>query len=322
MKLRLLFWFFSLCLLANCSVQAGTFQPNRIITGSHVRIRREPQLSAKEITQLQLGTLVQATERTPQPEAIGKMKDYWFHVRVADGQHGWIFGSFTMRFEPENRDEIYREITLARLARSTLSFPDLVDFFRFLTRASEEVVNRDITAALQFARLQVLQRSLNGQHNSTANVEDWIQEQRESLVFNEPGGEWLVRADLFWELHETYRSLPLADDIAWEAANAPLSGECEGYLPCVIQRLNATQGRYLNFYPTGKYASNALETITLTLKYFVEDSFSQTYSRNEYLMLQGRIKKLRTIVEKTSATETTSVLDLLDRITERYLRHN
>lgn len=310
---------FTLCLTWNLAVQAEETQTTRIITGSNVRVRQEPDLSAPEIARLKLGTIVWELEKTTQQQTIGQMQDYWYHVALPDGRKGWVFGSLTMPFENEGRAEIYQKITRARLAREKLSFSDQMDFFYFLERVIKEVEEPEIAAELKFARLLILRRSLGEKQNNPPGFEGWIKEQRANIYHHEPAGEWFVSPDLFWKLREEYRVLLIADDIAWEAANNPLGGECEGYLPCEISRLNQTFGRYLMLYPEGKYTSKALEALAQHLKFFTENKHD-TYDRSDYLILQQELNQLHTTVEKTSGANKAGVLKQLDQITELHLQ--
>lgn len=319
MKHTLSLCLFTFCLLWNTAAQAQASRTPRIITGSNVRVRQEPNLSAPEVTRLNLGTIMWELERTAQPQTIGQMQDYWYHVVLPDGQRGWVFGSLTMPFENERREEIYLKISRKRLERQRLSFSEQVDFFHFLTRTIEEVTDPEITAELKLAHLLILQRSLREQPNNPQNFEGWIKEQQANIYYNEPGGEWLVSPDLFWNLQEEYRVLLIADDIAWKAANNPLGGECEGYLPCYLSRVNQAQGRYLALYPEGKYASKALDFIAEYLQNFTTNKYDD-YDRSDYIILQHEIDQLRPIVEKASATNKTLVLKQLDQITELHLQ--
>ncbi len=318
MKRTLTLCLLTFCLLWNFNAQAQETQTARIITGSNVRVRQEPNTSAPEVMRLNLGTIVWELEKTDQPQTIGQMQDYWYHVTLPDGQKGWVFGSLTLPFENERRAEIYQKISKARLARERLSFSDQVDFFHFLERTIEEVTDPEIAAELKLARLLILQRSLREQHNHPQNFEGWIKEQQASIYYNEVGGEWLVSPDLFWKLQEEYRVLLIADDIAWEAANNPLGGECEGYLPCHLSRANQTLGRYVELYPQGKFVSKALEAIAEYLQYFTT-SKNFDYDRSDYLIIQHEIDQLRTAVGKTSAANKDNVLKQLEQITALHL---
>lgn len=95
------------------------------------------------------------------------------------------------------------------------------------------------------------------------------------IVYSEPAGQWYVRSNRFWDLRKKYSTLPIADKIAWAAAETPVPGECEGYVPCYISRILMTYGEYLRLYPSGKYSRNALGRISEDLKYMADDAAAE-----------------------------------------------
>ena len=50
--------------------------------------------------------------------------------------------------------------------------------------------------------------------------------------------------------------------IAQAASQNPLPGECEGYINCYLYFIRATQGEYLERYPRGENAAEALKNVT------------------------------------------------------------
>lgn len=113
-------------------------------------------------------------------------------------------------------------------------------------------------------RLRVLSRALAGldeENKQKAAVRAWIEKHDNEVVYSEPSGEYYVIQDRLWELYEKSKSSPLAEEIAWEAAQTPLAGECEGYLACYTEADLRGQGRYLELYPRGQWAGEALENI-------------------------------------------------------------
>ena len=78
---------------------------------------------------------------------------------------------------------------------------------------------------------------------------------------------WLVVADRFWDLEKTYRGQEIADRIAWEASQQSLPGECEGYPPCTAYAIRVMEGEYLERYPKGDHALDALDQIVEAVEY-------------------------------------------------------
>jgi hypothetical protein len=237
---------------------------SRIAIASGVRLRSAPNITASEITRLQFGAVVQELERTPSAEKIGGVEDYWYRVATADGQQGWVFGGFVVPFDPSHKADTYRRIVGERLKVEGGSFNDLADLVRFLSVATAEVPEMDVRTELELARLLAMKRAAAAipiDQQQQPQYQTWIKAQGNNVVYSEPAGQWLVSSDLFWGLQKKASALQIADRIAWEAARNPLPGECEGYLPCHFALLNRTDGKYLELYPRGVHAEEALKNI-------------------------------------------------------------
>ncbi|MEN8217781.1 MAG: hypothetical protein ABFS56_15715 [Pseudomonadota bacterium] len=63
---------------------------------------------------------------------------------------------------------------------------------------------------------------------------------------------WFVTPDKFWALSKQYRSLPIGEKIAWQAASD---------IACSLNVVNVTIGQYLALYPKGKHAKAAFEEV-------------------------------------------------------------
>ena len=83
----------------------------------------------------------------------------------------------------------------------------------------------------------------------------------DEVVYNEPGGSWVIETDRLWSLHDEHRRTASADALAWEAVENGLPGECEGYVPCYLVGLDLLHGEYLRRHPNGGHAAAAVEQI-------------------------------------------------------------
>ena len=246
----------------------------RITTASGVRVRERPDTSTDELARLQVGVVVDELERSQEKTKVGASEDYWYLVAAPGGVKGWVFGGLTAPFDAARREEIYQSIASERLANKAASFADLTDLVRFLDRAAKEVTRRDALAELEFARLNALGRSLSSipiEQHENPTYKQWTTERDSEIVYSEPSGQWYVRASLLWELQKKYRDLSVAERIAWEAAETPLPGECEGDLGCTLFYASATHGRYLKLYPRGAHADAALDAVAEVFNAVVED---------------------------------------------------
>jgi hypothetical protein len=284
-------------------------------------VRSEPAETATEVTRLGLGTIVRRLEQTSSRERVGSLEDYWYRIHSPDGKEGWVFGGFTAPFEAAGRDLVYQKIAAGRLRADDASFDDLVDLVRFLSAAVGEVEDRSALAELELARLLALGRALEEipvEKEQEPRYASWIRSQEESVVYNEPAGQWIARSDRFWELQEKYKDLAIAEQIAWEAANNPLPGECEGYFPCYIDAFNRTRGRYLGLYPDGAHAEEAMDEIATSLDELrAASEETSPPQREERIEARKELDKLRATVSKTTGKKKDELLERIDD----YLKH-
>jgi len=132
-------------------------------------------------------------------------------------------------------------------------------------------------ASRDYKRLVNLQKALSKIPFNKQDREphlSFLKRNEKDLVYSDPAGEWYVRSDRFWALQKKYQKLAIADRIAWTAAENPLPGECEGYVPCYLSSIRRTHGKYLKLYPRGAYSKNAVQEMIKSLKYIVDDAAS------------------------------------------------
>lgn len=316
------------CLTLACSTGTApqsSARPDRITTASGVRLRTAPQSSAQEIARLPLGVTLQTLEQSASKEKIGESEDYWYRITTADGKTGWVFGGLTASFVPDQREEIYQRIAAERLKNESAEFAEQSDLVSFLTRAVAEVRIPAVAAELELARLLALERSLSSIPSQTPDQpaqRDWLKRHEEQIVYHEPGGMWLVKAELYWALQKKYSALPVAERIAWAGAQTELPGECEGYLPCGFERIMLTEAKYLELYPQGAHAEEALEQIDELLKSVIEDAQSSDrifeVPSEDRASFARTLARLRAVLTRTSSAKTAGMLKRLDQIARLY----
>lgn len=318
-----------LALLVAPAVSARAAQASnaksRITTASGVRLRAEPRTDAAEVARLSLGVVVRELERSPQRERVGGTEDHWFRVAAPDGVEGWVFGGLTTAFDPARPAEVYRRIAAARVGHAAATFPELSDLVVFLERAVKEVKEREALAELELARLNALQRSLANIDMMEKDNEPfaaWTKARESQIVYSDPAGLWYVRAEMFWDLQAKYKDLPSAETIAWEGAQIPLPGECEGYLPCYLYLLTQTEGRYLKLYPRGAHAGDALRNISESLSGMVGDqnggNSGLTVEPEDRAEVVKLTTELRAQVAPAAHALRARVLDQLNAVARRY----
>lgn len=267
-------WCLSLLLLASCtkdqapsaaSTETKQVEPQpapaapvaargqRITRASGVRVREAPNQDAKELAKLDIGTVVSELE----------LKDGWARVRTSENIEGWLSEALTLTYEPARAYELTKRI-LAERKEAKFNFADEVDLTKMLARSAGTSSSASARAELELERFRVLARLLEKipmERKDSPPYKEWLDAQGDLLVYSEPAGQWFVRALLLWDLERIYHALPIADEIAWDAAAAPLPGECEGYLPCYLSVAAMSYGEYLRRHPQGSHAGDALNGI-------------------------------------------------------------
>lgn len=172
-------------------------------------------------------------------------------------------------------------------------------------------------ASKEYKRLVNLSTALRKIPMDRENKEphrSFLKRNDKDIVYSEPAGEWYVRSDRFWNLQRKYKTLAIADQIAWTAAENQLPGECEGYIPCYLSVVRMTYGEYLTLYPKGKYSRKAVQQTVVFLGYMADDAVS---SKKNYegpteagddAEFTKAIKDLKGILSKTKHPETAKAL--------------
>ncbi|HEX6183188.1 MAG TPA: hypothetical protein VFZ44_04695 [Pyrinomonadaceae bacterium] len=296
-----------------------------ITTATGARLRERPDAGSAEVGRLQLGLVVRELERSPEKSRVGSTEAFWHMVSAPGGARGWVFGGLVAPFDPARRDETYRRLASERVANAAATFAELSELVRFLDRATREVTRRDTLAELELTRLVALARTLANiplEELEKSPYKPWVTEHEHEIVYSEPAGQWFVRSERFWSLQQKYRALPLAERAAWEAAQTPLPGECEGYLPCYLYSQTETNGRYLKLYPRGAHADAALAELSEFFGHVTEDlrGSNPVYEvpPADRASFRKSLAALRAQLALVPAAKRARVTGLLDEIERRF----
>ena len=293
--------------------------PQIVVNSLSTSVRSAPNLTASEVSRAKLGSVYKVVDKNTG----------WYKVRIENrgaSSLGWIPVTAATNLETSGNEEIYRQIVSKNYKSGKMSFTEAAELYDFLSRVQPEIKNDVAAADFGLKRLLALRAALEaipvGQKEQKV-YQDFLKAQDENIVYSDPAAEWYVRAPLFWELHSKYTNLPIGEKIAWEAAKTPLPGECEGYVNCYLFLLRMTDGEYLNFYPNGANANEALKNIIQLLEPIAADSTdkkiyngpSDVSDRAEFNSL---ITELRVIVSRLPNTEKEKALQQLKKIAEGY----
>lgn len=235
----------------------------RITAAANVTVRTLPTAASPAVAQVPLGTELFDSG----PAGLDKT---WARVRLADGREGWILANLTRPLDPQWRWPTFDAIIADRLGRKGDAFPALAELAAFIERVAPEYTDPDGRARLEFARLRAIALvagAIPFQGGSREPYASWLQGLKARgthVVYDEPGGRWMLAARPIWETHAHIQSASIADEVAWFAVTNGLGGECEGYLVCYFDRRNRLQGEYLRLHPNGQHAADAVGVLKET----------------------------------------------------------
>lgn len=278
---------FGLCLAAQFTPSyaetSTAYQAPKIITGTGVRVRASPMVSAAELGKLAFGTVLVTQQRSATQSTIGAKKDYWYSVNTP--VKGWVFGGLLQDYDAKNPDKIAVQLIRSKLGKAdrlldsaVLSFNDALEVSQFSQQAASKAKLIELAGDLQLAYLQAVQQGLSAIPINQAQkppYAPWIKSLGNQVFYHELAGSYYVDSRSFWSLADRYKQAQIGDVIAWQAAHATLGGECEGFIECISYRLQITQGEYLKRYPKGQYVTPVLKEINEDLAYMLKEAPQQ-----------------------------------------------
>jgi hypothetical protein len=260
---------FKVCALtvALTVARAGAAGDERRITkATNVRLRSAAATSASIAAELPLGTELAVVGRA-------NATDRWYHVRADDGRDGWVLGRLTAPLSLERRDQAIESIIVDRL-RGGGDFSSGLQLFDLIERTAAELTDREAQARFALYRLRSMTIVFLGipfRRGESDPYRRWIRDHRDAARYDEPGGTWMVDPQYVTGVHDTYRGTAAAEDIAWFLAQHGLYGECEGDVPCYVDRTNRLEGWYLRTYPGGRHTDDANGRIALKLNDYMDN---------------------------------------------------
>lgn len=180
-------------------------------------------------------------------------------------------------------------------------------------------------ARASFKKLLDLQAALKKIPRERYELEpnkSFFKSNEKQITYSEPAAEYYVRSELFWELHAKYKALPIAEDIAWTAAQNPLPGECEGYVNCILYVVISTDAKYLSFYPSGKYAKKALQNVIEFLTPMADPADRVNYAgptdNADKAELKKMLEELNATLDAVAGPERSKTLSLSKQIEVKF----
>lgn len=293
-----------------------------IATVAAARVRANASTGSAELRRIKLGTLIKVLE---------KNKNGWYKIEIPAKPKnvvGWISSQVANDWDSAKRDDIYERIVRKNYKTEETSFVNASELFDFLTKVQTEAKTDALAADYGLKRLLMLRQALKAipfNKSESSPYKEFLRANTKNVVYSEPAGEWYVQSDLFWDSQKKYANLSIAEEIAWQGAQNPLPGECEGYLNCYLFLLRETYSKYLELYPGGKYSTQALTDIQNMLEPIMADlSEKSVYDgptdvsdRAEFNRL---ISEIRAIVSRMmiAELEKQKTIQQLNQIAEAY----
>lgn len=293
----------------------------KVTTVSAMRARKAPQVTAEEVMRLKLGTVVNAVARSTNQDTIGAKTDHWYRVNLPNGQTGWLFGGLLLDYDARDRDNVLRQIIETRLKAENTDFFDRKEIYDLAARAINHA--RDVNGRAEFELLKLLAlakwaESFPDELQDKSPYREWRKAHQAEVIPNEFGGGYNLRSELLWDLEKKHHTLPIADRIAWAAAQNPQPSDCEGDEVCNFFLVEG-EITYLSLHPNGAHAVEAIKNLTAALTDDVirraNAKGGDQYAVEEQVALRKTSMALRVALARTSAPEKTELLKKLARIT-------
>lgn len=298
--------------------ESKTQTPQIIVTTFSVPLKSQAKADAATLSNVKLGTILKVTEKNPA----------WYKVQYsADGKTatGWISANAVNDLNAAGKTELYGQI-VERNYKPQMDFQSATEFYEFTSKVGGELDSSDKSADIELKRLLALRAALKTiplEKTEAAPYKDFLKSQEKEIVYNEPAGQWLVASNQFWNLHNKYKKTGVSDTIAWEAANNPLPGECEGYVNCYLFDMRMRFGEYLNLHPNGRNSPEALKNLSDYLAPIVADSSRKEVYQGptdvtDRAEFNNLLAELRTIIARLPFVEKEKALQQLRTIAEAY----
>jgi hypothetical protein len=300
-------------------IKLDSAQP-KITTVSAMRVRRAPQATAEEVTRLKLGTVVNAVARSINQDTVGGKTDYWYRVNLPNNETGWLFGGLLLDYDARQRLTLLRQIIEARLKVENTDFADRQEIYNLAVSSISEAKDVSTRAEFELLKLLALRNSASAFPNESRDkspYREWVKAHAAEVVQNEFAGGYNLRSQLLWNLETKYHTLPIAERIAWEAAQTLPPSDCEGDPVCDFFVIS-DEIKYLSLHPNGAHAAEALKDLTDGLTDEViksaNDRGGDKYAVEQRTELRKYLLSLRAAVAKTSASEKATLLNKLGRV--------
>lgn len=291
--------------------EGSKLQASLIVALPSVPLRKEAKMGAPVLDRLKLGETLHLIEKTPR----------WYKIeRLSNGEKGWVNVESVEVFKKDSLEKVFLKVANKNY-KTEMKFEEALELMDFLSDAESSAKTAEVRAELEFLRLLSLRQAASfivSEQQQKRQHKDFLKRYQSFLAYDESLSRWIVSSKFFWKLSEKYKQLPIAEKIAWEAAQNPVIGDCKEYIVCHLYRLRVTKAEYLRIYPNGDRAKDALKGIGETLESMIASGseFRKPADITDKAEFFNLIAELRTIVSKVAFIEKEKVLRQLKQLAD------
>lgn len=293
--------------LALVLLAAPPVPPQRLVTGTGLRIRAAPEASAAVVEKVALGSVLPCLEESP-PVAIGERTASFCRM-----ERGWYFTALTEPLQSDRFAQVDRliEARTRELPEGVAEerWPDVYQLHMMMLRRIDE---RSGVGKLK-ARLAEL--SFVATHASAFHADPRV-------VGDDSQGP-RVKNSAFEKMVKDAKGTAAHEDATWALYQHGWGGECEGDPPCVLGRAHGTACTFLASFPKGERARLAVADIIETLVSQAEfdarngqDVQPSDAAGKQAVLVE--VNKLKSCVANAGSGDTKRALELLEKTANRY----
>ena len=249
-------------LFSNVQVAPPQATEMRLVIGTGVVCRAQPARDSPVVAAHDLGEPLTVRGITRDPSGAA-----WYEV--VGLRTCWVSGPLTVAFpgydSPDTALVAIAEHALA--LGGNASFEHLVAVDNLLLERRHRLTRyfrapAVVPPLLELRHLQIVDRAARTIDGRRAAEKDplrnaWVLAHADVVTHFEPGDLFYIRGSHFWALYERHRTSPLAEEIAWTAAERPVfTDEC--MTECHLSVLAQSYMPYWSQFPRGRHVLEAV----------------------------------------------------------------
>lgn len=221
-----------------------------VITRPLTSLYKEPFLKGQSNGSIAIGSSVKLLEKSSNGKAL--------KVSSSTGKIGWIGSSQAQIIDQKPLNTILLEAARAYMLRPEEESSPNLEVEKWITNLKNDKSFTSLQLAeLELYRLLCIQKIARTVQPDNTKLKTWISTHKNYVYYSDYGNAgYFLDPQLLWKLESSLpANTPLKEQVAFEASNLEIGGECEGYWVCVLERAMNKAGNYLKKHPNGKNAA-------------------------------------------------------------------